>query len=139
MTLNPNAQKWVEALESGEFKQASMYLHKVELDGDEFCCLGVACKLAVDEGVIPKPKLNDYDGYDKYYVYGHLGIDNSASVLPIEVRDWLGLKSSTGAYLDRGSCLFNSLANQNDTGASFERIAEIIKNKPEGLFQDAEA
>lgn len=34
--------KWIAALRSGEYKQATSQLQK----GDSFCCLGVLCKVA---------------------------------------------------------------------------------------------
>ena len=43
--LGPLQTKWVEALESGKFKQGTGFLcQRKVVDGEEeFCCLGVAC------------------------------------------------------------------------------------------------
>jgi hypothetical protein len=46
--LNPNAQKWVEALRSGKYQQTRYLISRK--DG-KYCCLGVACELAIAEGV----------------------------------------------------------------------------------------
>ena len=48
--LNPNAQKWVDALRSGEYKQTRGALRGDD-EGNEpkFCCLGVACDLYAKE------------------------------------------------------------------------------------------
>lgn len=39
--LNPNAQKWVDALRSGKYQQGAGCL---SAEG-KFCCLGVACEV----------------------------------------------------------------------------------------------
>jgi len=36
--------KWVEALRSGDYKQATHQLYSIT--GDSYCCLGVACRVA---------------------------------------------------------------------------------------------
>lgn len=41
--LGPNQEKWLKALESGEFKQGSRRLENLA-DGSR-CCLGVACAI----------------------------------------------------------------------------------------------
>lgn len=38
-----NIKKWVDALESGEYKQGKSYLWQEKNGVDSFCCLGVAC------------------------------------------------------------------------------------------------
>lgn len=60
--------KWIEALESGEYKQGKGQLR----DGDQYCCLGVACDVydkATDQsgesGWINKPM----GPHDNSYVY----------------------------------------------------------------------
>lgn len=104
--MNDNAKKWVSALRSGEFEQGKGQLRRHE----GLCCLGVACELAVKDGVIP-----DYDP------------DHIA--LPHEVQAWLGLTSNCGKY---GINLF--LTNDNDRGDSFTEIADTIERRQEILF-----
>ena len=95
-------QKWVKALRSGKYRQTKHQLGRF----GAFCCLGVACKLAVAEGIIK----------DKDFKRG----DES---LPKPVQDWLGMKSSVGAL---GSY---SLASMNDNGEPFTRIADEIESR----------
>ena len=91
--MNANAEKWVAALESGEYDQTAGRLR----NGDSFCCLGVACELAVKDGVIPPPVV---DG--EYFAYGER---REIGVLPDEVRWWLHLRTQTGDYGECGeSC-----------------------------------
>lgn len=104
-----NRRKWTAALRSGEYRQCVAEL----IDENEaYCCLGVACDLAIKEGVLEtsmeklRPKV----------------------ALPIEVQEWLGLASCTGTY--KGG----SLIRANDTlNLTFPEIADIIESEPKGL------
>jgi hypothetical protein len=117
--LNKNARKWVEALRSGKFKQSRFVLRNEE----GFCCLGVACEVAVREGVIPEARA----GKDRY------DYDNEISSLPERVQNWLGLRTPYG-YAEG----YQSLESLNDSGEySFEQIANVIESKPKGLFREA--
>jgi hypothetical protein len=118
--LNENAKKWVEKLRSGELEQGLHALH----DDGKFCCLGVACELAVEEGLplVVKEKIN-LDGTTYVEYDGHSG------VLPEKVVEWLGLRTEEGGY-----CLAESLTFLNDSGATFNQIADLIESEPEGLF-----
>jgi hypothetical protein len=42
--------EWVAALRSGDYKQGSGYLHRV--DDDSYCCLGVACEVLRKRGLL---------------------------------------------------------------------------------------
>lgn len=104
--MNDNAKKWVAALRSGEYKQAQNQLRTDE----GYCCLGVACELALEAGAISS--------------YNPEGIS-----LPFPVQKWLGLASPSGRY---GHYQF--LTNDNDRlGKSFSEIADIIENE-QSLF-----
>ena len=132
--LNPNAKKWVEALRSGRFKQGKRALTTV-IGGEEYdCCLGVACKVAIESGLDLKisgrtmPTLLDGQLARIYDV-------SSYGVLPEKVREWLGLMWSDGAYgTDAGE---HHLTEDNDSGKTFEQIADIIESQPNGLFAAA--
>jgi hypothetical protein len=129
--MNDNVKAWVEALRSGEYKQGMGCLTTVADDGSEYnCCLGVACKLAVEAGVIKAPKGNRaYDGG----VYYRDGDDVQSAILPDAVRAWLGLATTDSTFY-REDGTQEKLTSLNDGGTSFERIATIIESNPEGLF-----
>jgi hypothetical protein len=110
--------KWVAALKSGEYSQTRGMLRR----RDGFCCLGVLCDLAVKEGIIPEPTLSVGN---KIYSY-----DEEAGVLPVKVREWVGLSDVHGNYAT------SSLITDNDGGRSFNVIAEIIESEPKGLFKE---
>lgn len=112
MALTPFAQKWVAALRSDEYKQGTGRLRGVA----GFCCLGVACDLAVKEGIIG----------------GYVGNDSDLENYPA-VQGALGLRGLCGCY---GGM---SLVELNDhLNLPFEEIADIIESEPEGLFTVSE-
>lgn len=117
--MNDNAKAWVAALRSGKYEQGRGYL-KV---GNLFCCLGVACDIAVKNGVDIEVTDTSYDGETK--------------VMPEVVTAWLGLRNEEGYYETRND--YNLLVGKrltidNDDGKTFEEIADIIESEPKGLF-----
>ncbi len=124
--MNKNAKAWVEALESGEFKQARGKLTKIGTRGIlSHCCLGVACELYRQAHI--KMIIDDKE---------HIGVrayDGELNMLPERVKKWLGLGTTTGRYMtNRGT---GDLMNDNDHHRlSFKKIAAIIRLEPKGLF-----
>ena len=112
--MNPEVKaKWVAALRSGEYKQTEGQLR----DGNKFCCLGVLCNLHAQTfpSVAAKEKaVESYRG--------------STGALPKTVRRWAGLKSDIGAFLAEDGFM-SSLAELNDDGTSFKKLAKIIEAK----------
>lgn len=107
---------WVEQLRSGTYRQGSNVLAgKWPLD-DEFryCCLGVACEVAVRHGaevVVERDKgLKTYDGQQL--------------LLPASVVEWFGLEHNN-PYLRPD---YSSASNLNDNFMlSFNEIADAIE------------
>jgi hypothetical protein len=125
--VNDNARKWVEALESGRFKQGTEVLHRVTPNGETLCCLGVACVLAIEDGWPVEAR----------QARGDVVYDGEREGLPELVRRWLGLRNGAGRRNgDGGEHTF--LTNDNDDGKSFAEIAQIIRTHPE-LFEDEAA
>ncbi len=99
------AKKWVKALRSGAYKQGRDILQY----DDQYCCLGVLCKIAPKAIKRIDLKLNRLIGGT---------LDSQPKVLK-----WSGLKSSTGRY-----AIGSSLVVANDIeGMSFNQIADIIE------------
>ena len=151
------AEKWTAALRSGEYEQGQGQLHKRNIEfPDCFCCLGVLCELAVEEGVIQKAILVDNEDYAYGFDEGEtleqyceaLGLQGpygdtfqptlrvQRSYLPEAVRLWAGMQENNGKFPgcvtdeDTGS---DGLAEMNDCGMSFEYIAEAIEEHMEEL------
>ena len=111
-------EKWLEALESGEYKQAINALRvKAEtkfVPEYRYCCLGVACDLANELGV----KKIDFDTVEK-------------ELLPKNMVKFLGI-TEDGSFYDniiyRGK-YYGSLTQLNDDGVKFKTIARIIREQ----------
>lgn len=120
--LNDNAKKLVDALRSRKYNQGFGRLTSITPTGDRDCCLGVACKVAMENGVVLESLLGEahcreYKGEgDKQW---------ERMELPQTVKRWLGFKTVTGCY-----SLANSLAVDNDNHMPFDKIADIIENSP---------
>lgn len=115
--LNSNAQKWVDAIRSGKYKQTTAKLS----DGQSYCCLGVACELAMDSGVAL---------YKQVYNGGVVLYNGCQGMLPAEVKRWLRLDDS-GSYAEG---MHIALVSLNDTGKSFKEIADFIEGNQDKLF-----
>lgn len=103
---------WINALESGEFKQAKETLvDNTDAPNLKYCCLGVACVVA---------------GLDEDEFHGR-------NYLPKTMQKKLGIKSD-GEFkkpvLYRG-LEYDSLAHMNDKGVRFKTIARIIREQRE--------
>src|SRR5687768_1019779 len=76
-----NFDAFLEALRSGEYTQGRMTLENRQ---GEFCCLGVACHLAWQDGQIDREMRS----------WGQAAYGGFNSVLPEAVAVWLGLPES---------------------------------------------
>lgn len=117
--MNDLAKKWVAALRSGEYKQA-----KKSLRTDEgYCCLGVACEIAVKAGLPVTVHFIDKKGFCSY--------DGGVGVLPEGVMHALRFKSVDG-YTEK---LQKSLTTLNDIeNLTFAEIADYIETNEAELF-----
>jgi len=148
MTTAEARELWVKALRSGKYIQGEGRLRDVNFRGEAvFCCLGVACDLYA------KHTGNGYwddDGIDGSFSFV-TDIDHSDIALPREVANWLGLDTVTGEfrhptdtyYQDEYGAehLFHAagepcdLTCMNDNhGATFEEIADLIESNPDNLI-----
>lgn len=108
--------KWVEALRSGKYAQGMRCLR--DASTDTYCCLGVLCEIAVEEGVIDEPVFSPVcDAYS----YGDPD-RRDAYLLPPAVFRWSGL-GCPSPVLDNNE----PLSGLNDNGVSFEHIADRIE------------
>lgn len=112
--LKENRKKWIDALESGEYKQGKCLLKR----DDAYCCLGICTLLYANENPDYKPD------------WGRTHLDT-------EVREWVGL-STIGGKFEIGHT-DNYLVNLNDNGKTFQEIAAVIKSEPPGLFSNPSA
>lgn len=113
-----NRALWVAALRSGKYKQARHRLCR-DSDGEKaFCCLGVACEVAIENGVQVRKALDERKGMMAY--------NGEATTLPTVVRDWLGLTHVCGCIVGDDP---NYLTAANDAyGWDFNKIADAIES-----------
>jgi len=101
MALTEAQQLWVDALRSGKYEQTTGQLLK---DG-RYCCLGVACEVAMYHGVI-----FEYDGENGDLTGNFVG-------------DWLEITTDKGPYTQE------KLIDLNDKEKkSFSEIADYIES-----------
>jgi hypothetical protein len=136
--LNKLELELIKALRSGEYPQARQRLCSVDPEGNPvgYCCLGVACEVAMKHGIELEVKVEDLDrgaGPSKARSY-----DGRWDYLPEKVRVAYGWKDdmgelseivpvhkpSAGAH-ESGS----ALSYLNDRGASFAEIADVIEKE----------
>ena len=105
-------ENWLSALRSGDYKQTQLKLHT----DDGFCCLGVLCDLYGKEHNVEWDLVEDED--HSYYEF-----QDKESHLPSSVMEWAGVEGQN-PDIDNGT---ETLATLNDTGCTFEEIADIIQ------------
>lgn len=122
--------RWVTALRSGDYPQGTGYLQTIDKHGSRFCCLGVLCDLAEQDGVVKQAEpIANVDGEEAHVVYpdpSPTAINKKAAfALPRVVKEWSGLDSTHPLLSGRGG--FYDLIDLNDEGTPFEEIADIIE------------
>ena len=111
--MNPQIkQKWVDALRSCEYQQTQGRLRKE----DGFCCLGVLCDLYIKENNVEWEIEDDIYRYEKHF-----------TVLPPSVVGWAGVEDSN-PYVIGVTGFVGSLSALNDSGFTFNEIADLIEN-----------
>lgn len=109
----------MEALRSGLYVQGRGKLGQADNDGViEYCCLGVACELAHEDGVtIEREVSNDLVVFDGVY-----------DLLPPAVQLWLGVADEDPEVAVDGKVRSINLSTLNDdAGLNFDQIADIIE------------
>lgn len=129
MSNEPDRERialWVAALRDPEAKQARKVLTRADGGGD--CCLGIACKVAIANGLqletgIGAMMIEDYATDVVVYGFPH----GEKAFLPTEVQEWFGFDSHNPCigYHDEGQ-VTGTLAN-DIFGLTLPEIADIIE------------
>ncbi len=124
--------KWVAALRSGTYKQGIEGLARVENDEARFCCLGVLCDI-YDREIGNNGWTDRGDGRMAHT--DRRGISR-IDYLPPDVYKWAGLREPNPVVntdLAQEYAHYNQesrpLASLNDSGISFEAIANLIEEQ----------
>lgn len=111
MSRQKNYDKVVEACRSGDYKFGTAMFRSAD---DCYCIMGVACELAIADGVVvEKSRRLDREPRSIYYgahVYGDR--DHGHSVMPTSVSKWL---IGNDIY-----CPFENTMARNDSACTFE-------------------
>lgn len=102
--------KWVAALRSGEYKQATGRLRS----DDGFCCLGVLCDLHSKE---------TGEGWGPAYTYS-----GESATLDRRVVAWASMPYRLGATVQIDDSV-RALTEHNDEGKTFAQIAKAIEEQ----------
>lgn len=101
---------WVDALRSGEYKQADSRLR-----GESgYCCLGVLCDIHAQETG------GHWDGEETNHTY-----DGCATYLPKSVVAWADLRNDDPDVTPNNKA--SQLSRLNDTQVPFAEIADAIE------------
>lgn len=115
--MNPQIkEKWLNALRSGEYSQTEGSLKT----DDGFCCLGVLCDLYSKEVE---------EEWVKDEITVRYKFDGSSQVLPNSVMDWAGLNEDNPRVYFGDDAFRQSIAEVNDAGHGFDKIAKIIEEQ----------
>lgn len=111
-------EKWVAALRSGEYEQG----HGALNTNDRFCCLGVLCDLAVDDGVTMAVETvwTEEEGAEVRY-------DGHMDWPPNAVLAWADLDTDDPSVPDPETGTLARVSRLNDGGLSFNEIADLIE------------
>lgn len=113
-------EKWVKALRSGEYIQGRSMLHP---GPERWCCLGVLTDIYAKENNISWQN-------NPYGEEGTASFQGEFNLLPSSVYRWAGLAGSNPAYEESGAFMSTKgLAELNDAGVSFTKIADIIEKE----------
>jgi hypothetical protein len=105
-------KQWIEALKSGDYQQGKSVLRQNTTNGVYHCCLGVLCELHA------KATNTKWTADNRYC--------HQEFILPREVMAWSHLpEANPEVGIEAGL----SLADCNDKGVSFTKIADIIEEK----------
>ena len=119
--------RWVAALRSGEYEQGQGQLVADFGDGQKvFCCLGVACEVAVEDGLAERAVTRD--GFHDGYADTEGNEDNGAIPLTLAIQLGLTPSGSFSRPVYAGGRDHYGLDSLNDTaGWTFAQIADYIE------------
>ncbi len=114
--------KFIDALLSGEYTQGK---GKLRLFNNTVCANGILCELAIKDGLVGIHRGTSGCGYHMTspLADGRIVKSYGNNFPPNIVFDWAGISYDYS----------RTLAGLNDDGASFEQIAEWVKNGTNGL------
>jgi len=116
-------QDWIIALRYGELEQAKGSLHKKGAKGcqDSFCCLGVACEMALAKGFLKRR------GLDGTFYEDKKG-EGVAGALNFTMGNWIGMEDDRVVVTHKGK-LKNVVELNDKLGLTFPEIADLLEEE----------
>jgi hypothetical protein len=115
-------EKWLQALESGEYEQTQDEL----CQGGKYCCLGVATHVFNPD----HQALKDNGWFRKS------DPRNATKTAPPDVRDALKLTDEHGTFLAEFEYCESLVAMNDSSEFTFKDIAKFIRENPDAVFID---
>jgi hypothetical protein len=118
-TKKRRLRNFLAALRSGKYLQSHGELagRDTEAEPWKYCCLGVACEVAVQDGLRLDVKERQFK---KYY-------NNEGGVLPPKVADWYGFNSTDPHLWSESSEMHRASALNDRFKMGFEEIADAFE------------
>lgn len=120
-----NIQLWVDALRSGKYRQGAGKLKKFNPKSKHYhyCCLGVACDVAIKNGLNLDTYTNKTVNNDRY-----VSFEGGASFLGFSMMKWLGLYFIDPVVPYEGQHIGLSTLNDNYL-LKFKQLADLIEKE----------
>ena len=135
-------KRLIKALRSNEYTQVEGCLEAINNDGTIAgnCVMGVACRVlvqfAIDNEIEFELRVTHKPSHGYPILFGLVSeLNGRTKILPDNVRIAYGFTTQEG-HFDEPIDQYTSLLDMNDSGLSFEKIAQILEEEPEGLFTD---
>lgn len=129
-------ERWVGALRSGAYEQGRGVLRGSE----GYCCLGVLCELAAEDGIVEivEAELDErlFDTYEPEerptHAYKEPNGDSETFYLPTAVQEWADVEFNPSIDWNAESetdklSQFRYLSTLNDQGKTFKEISDLIE------------
>jgi len=130
MEIGQIQERWLKALESGDYKQGKGQLCSSDKAERCYCCLGIGAIILGREFEEAEDSNNiEVDGCNEFLIqFENLGLIESDGRLS---------EHAIVMDEDNDSEYVESLTDLNDRGYSFKYIANYIRNNPEKVFNKA--
>lgn len=120
-------QLWTSALRSGKYKQGKNYLNIINANNEhQYCCLGVLCEIAIKQGMnieTEEDRTSVIFASDNH-IRATIKYEGDECTPPPAVQQWAGI-GAEGGYIHPTND-DPSLVRDNDSGKTFDEIADII-------------
>lgn len=130
MTVNKErVQILVDALKSGNYAQVNGTLGSVAPNGQRsYCCLGVACEVAIKHGVSDVSRADAVPRIDYGRPY-NIAYNGSRSTLPQEVQRWFGFSSDNPVILKHNDQPQTATYANDVMHLNFNQIGDLFERR----------